>query len=85
MRLIDADVLKEKLFIADDNLNPVVTETEIDETPTVEAKPVVRGKWHVQDNTFTKFKCSNCKAKNFTMKSNFCPNCGADMRGEKND
>ena len=31
MRLIDADALKEKMFIADDNWNPVVTEIEIDE------------------------------------------------------
>lgn len=35
MRLIDADELKKKLFIADDNCNPVVTEKEIDEQPTV--------------------------------------------------
>ena len=40
MRLIDADALKEKLFIADDNLNPIVTATEIDEAPTVKAVPL---------------------------------------------
>ena len=33
MRLIDADALKEKLFIADDNLNPI-------EAPTVKAVPL---------------------------------------------
>ena len=34
MRLIDADVLKSKLYIENDNWNPIVTEKEIDETPT---------------------------------------------------
>ena len=34
MRLIDADELKNKLFIAEDNWNPIVTEKEIDEQPT---------------------------------------------------
>ena len=43
MRLIDADALKEKLFIADDNWNPVVTANEIDNMPTIEAVPVVIG------------------------------------------
>jgi len=33
-RLIDANALKEKLQIADDNWNPVVTAKEIDEMPT---------------------------------------------------
>jgi hypothetical protein len=41
MRLIDADALKEKLYIADDNWNPVVTEKEIDEAPTVEAQEII--------------------------------------------
>lgn len=82
MRLIDADALKEKLFIADDNCNPVVTATEIDNAPTVEAKEVVHGKW--VDGC-----CSNCGAYIPTdslwddiseRQCNFCHECGADMR-----
>ena len=34
MRLIDADKLIEKVFIADDNWNPVVTLEDIEELPT---------------------------------------------------
>ena len=30
--------------------------------------------------TYTKYGCSACKSK-FRQKTNFCPNCGADMRG----
>lgn len=28
------------------------------------------------------YSCSECRACFSTLKSNFCPNCGADMRGE---
>lgn len=29
--------------------------------------------------------CNECGAKWMCMESNFCPNCGADMRGERDD
>ena len=29
--------------------------------------------------------CSECKAINLTVYRNYCPNCGADMRGGEND
>lgn len=30
------------------------------------------------------YKCSNCDTDNlWSVKTNFCPNCGADMRGEE--
>ena len=84
MRLIDADMLKEKLFIEGDNWNPVVTENEIDEEPTVDAVPVVRGEWKEETTCFFFiYRCSKCNASTWLGKTNFCPNCGADMRGEK--
>ena len=59
----------------------------VDELPTVEAKPVVRGEWLYERetyNTCSAWKCSNCGEcyglpfiKN---EYNFCPNCGTDMR-----
>lgn len=43
-----------------------------------------RGEWILQDDedsTLLVYRCSECnEAGAFT---NFCPNCGADMRGEK--
>lgn len=46
-----------------------------------------KGKWEMVWNTFfhTELpKCTVCK--NFEVyKTNFCPNCGADMRKEKDD
>lgn len=50
-----------------------------------ESKPVVKGKW-IPDKYDPEFKlwCSAC---NWTAEYpyNFCPNCGADMREEKQD
>jgi hypothetical protein len=87
MRLIDADALKEKLFIADDNCNPVVTATEIDDAPTVEAKEVVHGEWKEATpkgvHSWSKWyaRCSACDETIWSgWEMNFCPKCGADMR-----
>lgn len=77
MRLIDADTLDiytathQELVMA------------IEDAPTIDAVPVVRGKWIPQNDIFTKFMCSHCEAKNYEGYQNFCPNCGADMRGGK--
>lgn len=49
--------------------------------PTVDAQPVVHGKWIDLDLCV---KCSFCG--HFEHNPYFfCPNCGADMRGEEND
>jgi rubrerythrin len=59
--------------------------------PTVDAVPVVHGKWI--DETFKPwglvyhpYKCDQC-GENSETNSNFCPNCGADMRkdGDHNE
>ena len=63
----------------------------IDEAPTVEARPVVRGEWKKESMPYgDRWYCSECKNDalfdvfNYQEKSDFCPHCGADMRGEKN-
>ena len=54
--------------------------------PAAEVKPVARGEWkQVDEDTW---ECSNCELL-WTLNDgnphdnnmNFCPNCGADMRG----
>ena len=58
----------------------------IDHAPTIEARPVVRGVWIEKEycepwGGYYLFHCSECDSPN-AQKRNFCPNCGADMRGD---
>ena len=76
--------------------NAVPTE-EIKNAPTVDTVPVVRGGWliiheGIERNLNTwehvvkrKYFCNRCDyhTGNQGEYFNFCPNCGADMRGEK--
>lgn len=54
----------------------------------IEALNRPQGEWierHEIINQITFFgenRCSNCRKRSF-IKSDFCPNCGADMRGGK--
>ena len=66
--------------------------TALQELPTVEARPVVKGEWLYERetyNTCSAWKCSNCGEcyglPFIKDEYNFCPECGADMRGGKND
>ena len=59
--------------------------------PTVEVKPIVRGEWELVDDTFDEmkdYKCNLCGqlcAMSIYKMMNFCPNCGADMRTEREE
>lgn len=63
---------------------------DLENAPTIEARPVVRGEWKVNTDDFTPaYRCSACgynkpmiageRASQGAM--NFCSNCGAEMRG----
>jgi rubrerythrin len=50
--------------------------------PVADVRPMVRGKWiDHQEDRWIYAKCSECGTVH-DVKSNFCPNCGADMREE---
>lgn len=55
----------------------------IKKIPKANVHPVVRGRWRWvgQDQWNDCYECSQCGKMN-TDNSNFCPNCGADMKGE---
>ena len=81
MRLIDADALEEEFM----KHHPVGDGGLIAKAPTVEERP--KGKWVIDGhhricthcNTFT---CIEDR-EGVTLPDRFCPNCGADMRGEE--
>ena len=86
MRLIDAD----KIPWTDLNDNPnsnikvLVTFAEkVNRMPTIEERKT--GKWIPFDYPW--YRCSECGAvrENKSFLENYCPNCGADMRGEGNE
>ena len=66
-----------------------------DAIPAADVRPVVKAK--IADMRYTEddgeWKCSHCGwqftlcvcGKDVTSKIHFCPNCGADMRGEQDD
>ena len=57
---------------------------DIENQPAADVVPVVHGHWIRQDESFTRFKCSNpeCGIENCSGFENFCPNCGAKMDEE---
>ena len=55
----------------------------INRQPAADVRPVVRGRWlhkETTDNFHVVGQCSVCKERKRI--DNFCPNCGADMRGK---
>ena len=105
MRLIDADALMENYGLKDATKygNKDAEQQEhsystlmlyeiadiIEDAPTVEAKPVVHGRWLEFDIDYgciptVGYQCSECGQSNGFI-TDFCPNCGADMRGGKNE
>ena len=58
----------------------------MDSAPTIDAVPVRHGEWefaYEDTNEELIFECSICKG--FSTRENFCPHCGADMRGKEDD
>ena len=80
MRLIDADNLK----IPSDAPYKASVKRVVAQQPTVEAIEVVHGEWILRHiGAGHMWECSVChKRPDIYVKNdtNFCPNCGADMR-----
>lgn len=63
-----------------------VWKRNVEGLPTVEIADRPQGEWIYNGNFcgLNHHKCSLCGEEEFRM-SDYCPNCGADMRGEDND
>ncbi len=77
MRLIDADLLEPDADY-DDGEFWAVSIGQIQDAPTIEPKQET-GEW-IEDEDEMRVICSKCGEPNYSI-SDFCPNCGADMRG----
>lgn len=77
-RYINADELK-KYIPPEEPLSILA----VANAPTVDAVPVVHGRWELLKcwTGFETLYCSECNYET-NNRSNYCPNCGADMRGE---
>ena len=53
----------------------------IDSIPAADVRPAVRGRWEYNPGDNIPY-CSECMMPQ-DSECNFCPNCGADMRGEQ--
>ena len=63
----------------------------IKSAPTADVVEVRHGEWKIESDPindpkgyFIRIVCSECGLKT-GQKSNYCPNCGADMRGKKDE
>ena len=87
-RLIDADALFAEFENVDWYNNAdrdEIAERLVLQAPTIDAVEVVHGKWKAK--SFHEVYCDNCGFDfdimkcDFMERMNFCPNCGANMKG----
>ena len=71
---------------------PEQKSAEIVNTPTIEAEPVRHGEWLPDENFSLNRICSSCKKKIWVPTNydgeilfNYCPNCGAKMKGANDE
>ena len=71
----------------DERIEFATIKEDIDAQPTIDAAPVVHGRWIFKHNPitdpkkyFTRIVCSECNL-HTGQKSNYCPMCGAKMDG----
>ena len=67
------------------NYCPVASiSVKLDNIPKADVRENVRGEWILEDESdvYELWKCSKCGNGAFDARYDFCPNCGADMRGE---
>lgn len=59
----------------------------VNDIPSVDVRENIHGEW-IRDDIYSSWKCSRCNTyaiedfEHDEVRSRFCPDCGADMRGE---
>ena len=88
MRLIDGVTLKAEFTGNFNGGYYTVPEIRalIDTAPTVDAVPVVHGRWELVDEAEPRrYGCSRCSCLSWYGTYRYCPNCGAKMDGGEAD
>lgn len=80
---IEREALRDALYDADAiTMNGVKI---LNQFPAADVATVRHGRWLCVDtDTEQFFLCNRCKKKEY-WESNYCPNCGADMRGTNDE
>lgn len=86
MELIDRQALMDALYEKEYSTLCPLDEVSgvVDSIPTVDAAPVVHGRWEMTDYAYT-WKCSECGGTYYSSWANYCPHCGAKMDGGAED
>ena len=67
------------------DIYPTDITTMMQRIPAADVRPVVRGEWIICSDGYYPY-CSVCKNEpQGRVMTDFCPNCGADMRGEQDE
>ena len=65
-----------------------VSTTNISRVPIADVRENIRGEWIVKKDIINCSVCKRCSwsksYEDLVRSFNFCPNCGADMRGDNN-
>lgn len=89
MRKIDADALRQVLEVYSEKDSLGHTPVQLcDAMPTIDAVPVRHGEWiYVTGSNGKDYrKCSEClHTQEITGLLNYCPICGAEMKGEEDE
>lgn len=74
-----ADVLSENINLSYSSFVDILADV-----PTADVKKVIRAEWIILEAEIGLYGCSRCEHKILRAQCNYCPNCGATMKGETN-
>lgn len=89
IRRQDAIDLIEQFYAFESKSEQIALQIAMRDLPSAQPEPK-RGKWerhYCKDGSPDGWQCDKCKEWYYFGQTlpNFCPNCGADMRGEQDD